>query len=248
MRLLKIATCEFLGTAFLLATVVGSGILGHNLDSGTVALTVLIVAIATGCVLSALILTFGSISAHFNPVVTTVNVLQRNVTLGDGVIYVIAQISGAIFGVTVANLMFDLPAVVFSHTARTGSGQWLAEFVATFGLIAVIQGCGRFRPAAVPFAVSAYVAGAILFTASTCFANPAVTISRIFTDTITGIRVADVVPFIVAQLAGGTVAYFLTNWLFNSGDSDRIHVPDTTAELARVKPHQSEKDLAGTVH
>lgn len=218
MKLLKALTCEFLGTAFLLATVVGSGILAHNLDAGNVAVTVMSVAIATGCVLLALIFTFGAVSANFNPAVTLMNVLQRNISIRHALLYMAVQICGAICGVVTANLMFDLPAFAWSQHARTGNGQWLGEFIATFGLLTVIQGTARYRAEAVPSAVAAYVAGAILFTSSTCFANPAVTISRIFTDTITGIRSADVVAFIVSQIVATIAACVLGEWLFKAED------------------------------
>jgi glycerol uptake facilitator-like aquaporin len=243
MKLLKALTCEFLGTAFLLATVVGSGILAHNIDSGNIAVTVMAVSVATGCVLSAIIVTFGGISAHFNPMVTLVNLLQKNLTPDQACAYVVSQLAGASVGVMVANLMFDLPAIVMSQHPRTGTGQWIGEAVATFGLIMIIQGCSKFRPAAVPYAVAAYVTGAIWFTSSTCFANPAVTLSRAFTDTITGIRMVDVVPFVIAQLIGGLIAYALASWLFkdeaasSSGSdlSDREILDALKKEIERRK-------------
>jgi glycerol uptake facilitator-like aquaporin len=215
MRLSKQLACEFLGTAFLLATVVGSGILAHKLDAGNVAVSVSCVAIATGCILTALISSFGSISSHFNPVVTLCCAIRREISWSLVAPYIVVQIAGAAAGVIVANLMFDLPAVVISATSRTGTGQWLGEFVATFGLLGVIFGCGQFRPGAIPTVVGCYVASAIWFTSSTCFANPAVTIARILTGTLTGIRPADVLPFIAAQLAGAGCALVVFGWLYN---------------------------------
>jgi len=240
MKLLKTLTCEFLGTAFLLATVVGSGILGNNIDSGNVAVTVLAISLATGCVLSALIVTFGGISAHFNPIVTLTALFEKTISIRDAVLYFVAQICGASLGVIAANVMFDLPAVVMSQHARTGTGQWLGEFIATFGLICVIQGCARFRPTAIPFTVAAYVCGAIWFTSSTCFANPAVTISRALTDTITGIRLADVGSFILAQCAGGVSAWLICAWLFKpeaqpAADTDRELLDALKNEIERRK-------------
>lgn len=211
---LRALVCEFLGTAFLLATVVGSGILGSKLANGNVAVAVLAVAFATGAVLSALILALGGISSHFNPIVTLACAIRKELSWQAVVPFVLAQIAGASAGVIVANLMFDLPAVVLSQTARTGIGQWLGEFVATFGLLGIIFGAGKFKPSFAPFAVGAYVAGAIWFTSSTCFANPAVTISRVLTDTLTGIRLIDVPAYIVSQLAAGAVGLLLFGWLF----------------------------------
>lgn len=206
--------CEFLGTAFLLATVVGSGILGNNLDSGNVAVAVLAVAFATGTVLTALILCFGGISSHFNPVVTLVSAVRGDLKWNAVLPYILAQIAGACFGVIVANLMFGLPAVVISQHARTGIGQWIGEFVATFGLLCVILGTGKSKPASVPFAVGAFVAGGIWFTSSTCFANPAVTVARVLTDTLTGIRAADIPAFVLCQLAAAVIALPTLGWLF----------------------------------
>jgi glycerol uptake facilitator-like aquaporin len=211
---LRALVCEFLGTAFLLATVVGSGILGSKLASGNVALAVLAVAFATGAVLTALILAFGGISSHFNPIVTLSAAVRKELRWGAVMPYILAQVAGASAGVIVANLMFELPAIVLSQTARTGSGQWLGEFVATLGLLGVIFGAGKFKPSLAPFAVGFYVAGAIWFTSSTCFANPAVTVARVLTDTLTGIRLVDVPAYIVAQLAAGAAGLLLFGWLF----------------------------------
>lgn len=208
---------EFLGTAFLLATVVGSGALAEKLAMGNIAICVLSVAFATGAVLNGLILAFASHSAHFNPIVTLVACLRREFPVKDLFAYWLVQIAGACFGVIIANLMFDLPAVTISSTVRGGidhPGQWLGEVVATFGLIGMIIGVGKNDGKAVPFAVSAYVAGAIYFTSSTCFANPAVTISRVLTGTLTGIAPASVPAFIAAQIVGALLAVAVFGWLF----------------------------------
>lgn len=211
--------CEFLGTAFLLAVVVGSGILAHKLDMGNVALSVLCVAISTGAVLFALINTFSSISAHFNPLVTTALALRGEFAWKELPLYVLSQILGGICGVLVTNLMFDLPALTVSQTVRSGLPLLLGEVVASAGLIMVIFGSGKSRPESQPSAISAYVLGAIYFTSSTCFANPAVTIARIFTDTLTGIAPASVLPFIGAQIFGLALALPLCGWLFQT-DAD----------------------------
>ncbi len=224
MHLAKCLLSEFLGTAFLLATVVGSGALMHKIDGGNVALTVMGVALATGCVLLALINTFGSISAQFNPVVTLLSAVQKNLKWESVAPYIVVQIIGAIVGVLVANIMFEVQPFAMSSDARTGYGQWAGEIIATFGLVGTIIGCSRSKPDAVPTSVAAYVAGAIMFTSSTCFANPAVTISRMFTTTITGIRAVDVVPFIVFELLGAALAYGVFTWLFRD---DKPVVPDT---------------------
>jgi len=240
MGLVRALTCELIGTAFLLATVVGSGILAHKLDNGLIAVTVLSIAFATGCVLFALIATFGSISCHLNPVVTVASAVRKEFPWRHVPPYVVTQISGAILGVMVANLMFDLPAMSLSDTARTGYGQWLGEFVATFGLLAVIFGSGKYRPQDAPQAISAYVAGAIWFTSSTCFANPAVTIARIFTNTITGIRADDVPGFIFSQFLAATFACIVFGWLFaktaQSTDSVRNSETDPAEAIQLREP------------
>jgi glycerol uptake facilitator-like aquaporin len=214
MKLSRALACEFVGTAFLVATVVGSGTLAHKLDAGNIAVSVSSVAIATGCVLVALILSLGSISCQLNPIVTLSSAIRRELPWSSVAPYVVAQMLGGIVGTIAANLMFDLPAITFSTTTRSGTGLWLGEIIATFGLLGVIFGCGRANPTAVPIAVGCYVAGAIWFTSSTCFANPAVTIARVFTDTLTGIRSADVIPYIVAQLCGATAALTFFGWLY----------------------------------
>ncbi len=246
MSLLKCLICEFLGTAFLLATVVGSGILLHRIDFQVVAVTVLGVAFATGTVLLALINMFGSISAHFNPVVTLANAIQGNLRWSLVAPYVVTQVLGACAGVILANLMFQEQAVAFSDAARTGYGQWLGEFIATFGLLGVIIGCSRSKPDAVPQSVAAYVAGAILFTSSTCFANPAVTIARMFTTTITGIRPTDVPAFIGFEVVGALCAVALFSFLFREESTDVETPKPNLREFEAVVETERELALAGT--
>jgi glycerol uptake facilitator-like aquaporin len=208
---------EAVGTALLLAIVVGSGIMGERLAGGNVALALLANALATGAGLVALILTFGPVSgAHFNPAVTLADASQGGMPWREVPAYVGAQAVGAFAGVATAHGMFGLPAFVASRHARAGSAQAFSEFVATFGLLAVIWGVSRLRSAAVPFAVAAYIVAAYWFTASTSFANPAVTIARAATDTFAGIRPRDVPGFVVAQLAGAASATALFRWLVPS--------------------------------
>lgn len=208
---------EAIGSALLLATVVGSGIMGERLAGGNVAVALLANTLATGAGLAALILTFGPISgAHFNPAVTVADASQGGLPWREAPVYVVAQILGAFLGVGVANTMFEAPIFFVSQRARTGPGQWLSEAVATFGLLAVIWGCSRRRSASVPFAVGAYITAAYWFTASTSFANPAVTLARAATDTFAGIRPADVPGFIAAQIVGAAAATLLFRWLVPS--------------------------------
>jgi glycerol uptake facilitator-like aquaporin len=205
---------EAIGTALLLATVVGSGIMAERLAGGNVALALLANTLATGAALVALILTFGSISgAHFNPAVTLADASQGGLpwTMVPG--YLAAQVVGALAGVAAAHVMFELPLFFASQKARAGGAQIFSEFVATFGLLAVIWGCGRLRAPAVPYAVGGYITAAYWFTASTSFANPAVTIARSASDTFAGIRPADAPGFIVAQLVGAGVATAIFTWL-----------------------------------
>jgi glycerol uptake facilitator-like aquaporin len=219
---------EFVGTGFLVAAVVGSGIMGERLDAGNVAVALLANTIATGAALAALILTFGGISgAHFNPAVTLVDAIERGVSWTVAAWYIAAQLTGAICGAVAAHLMFGLPAVSASHHARSGSAQTFSEFVATFGLICVIWGCSRQRSSVVPFAVAAYITAAYWFTSSTSFANPAVTIARSLSDTFAGIRPVDVPLFVAAQLAGAIAATLLFRWLVPRLDTTakRILVP-----------------------
>jgi glycerol uptake facilitator-like aquaporin len=213
--LLRKLVAELLGTALLLATVVGSGIMGEQLAGGNVAIALLANTMATGAGLIALILTFGPISgAHFNPAVTIADASQGGLPWREVPAYVIAQVVGAFGGVATAHVMFKEPALFFaSRHERSGSAQLTSEFVATFGLLAVIWGCARRRPGLVPFAVGAYITAAYWFTSSTSFANPAVTLARAASDTFAGIRPADAPGFIVAQLAGAGAATALFRWL-----------------------------------
>ena len=206
---------ECLGTAFLLAGVVGSGIMAAKLAGGNGALALLCNTLATGAILTVLILTFGPVSgAHFNPAVSLAMALRRQLPPRVAAMYIGAQIIGGIIGVLVAHAMFALPLWQVSATVRTGYGQWLAEFVATFGLILTIFGCAARTPAAVPYAVGLYITAAYWFTASTSFANPAVTIARALSDTYAGIAPAGVMAFIVAQLSGTAAAVALARWLW----------------------------------
>lgn len=227
------ATAEAVGTAMLLATVVGSGIMAERLCGGNVAIALLANTIATGAGLVALILTFGSISgAHFNPAVTLADASQGGLPWRDVPVYVIAQIIGAFAGVAAANVMFELPIFFVSRKAREGGAQLFSEFVATFGLLAVIWGCVRLKQkAVVPFAVGAYITAAYWFTSSTSFANPAVTLARSMSDTFAGIRPADAPGFIVAQLVGAMAATVLFRWL----------VPTLPAEAGAVVVPHSER-------
>ena len=225
---------EFLGTAFLLAAVVGSGIMGDRLSGGNVAIALLANTIATGAALVALILAFGPISgAHFNPAVTLADAWQRGLPWRDVPAYLIAQILGAFAGVAAAHLMFVEPLFSASQHARSGGAQLFSEFVATFGLLSVIWGCVRVRSSAVPFAVGAYITAAYWFTASTSFANPAVTLARAATNTFSGIRPVDAPGFIAAQLVGAFAATAIFRWL----------VPSLQAEATSVLvPHEEIAD------
>jgi len=222
------AVAEAIGTAFLLAAVVGSGIMGDRLAGGNVAIALLANTIATGAALIALILTFGPISgAHFNPAVTLADASQGGLAWREMPIYLTAQFAGAFVGVAAAHLMFGEPVFFASHRVRSGGSQLFSEFVATFGLLSVIWGCARLRSSAVPFAVGAYITAAYWFTASTSFANPAVTLARSASDTFAGIRPADVPGFVAAQLAGAAAATALFRWLVPSlpNDAQKVVVP-----------------------
>lgn len=215
MTLARRLVAEGLGTALLLAVVVGSGMMAERLSGGNVAIALLANTIATGAGLAALILMFGTVSgAHFNPVVTLSEAWQKNVAAREVLPYIVVQIAGAFAGVAAAHGMFDQDLFFASRHVRTGPSQWWSEFVATFGLIGVIIACSRSRPAVTPFAVAAYITAAYWFTASTSFANPAVTLARAATDTFAGIRPSDVAGFIVAQLAGALAATPLFCWLY----------------------------------
>ena len=205
---------ETVGTALLLATVIGSGVMGERLAGGNVAVALLANTLATGAALVALILTFGPISGgHFNPAVTLSDAWQGGLGWRDVLPYIGAQVTGAFAGVAAAHVMFELPVYFASRHARPGAAQMFSEFVATFGLLAVIWGCVRARPSMVPFAVAAYITAAYWFTASTSFANPAVTLARAASDTFAGIRPSDAPGFIVAQLFGAAAATGLFRWL-----------------------------------
>ncbi|MBD0326830.1 MAG: aquaporin family protein [Pyrinomonadaceae bacterium] len=212
--LLRRSMAEAVGTALLLAAIVGSGIMGERLAGGNVAIALLANALATGGALVALILTFGQISgAHFNPAVTLADASQGGLAWRDVPAYLVAQVCGAFIGVAVAHLMFGLPLFSASHHARSGGSQLFSEFIATFGLLAVIWGCVRRRSAVTPFAVAAYIMAAYWFTASTSFANPAVTLARAASDTFVGIRPLDAPGFILSQLLGALAATLLFRWL-----------------------------------
>jgi glycerol uptake facilitator-like aquaporin len=216
---------EFTGTAFLVATILGSGVMAECLSGGNVALALLANTIATGAALVALILTLGGISgAHFNPVVTLMDAWERGLPWREAPYYVAAQIAGGIAGTLAAHIMFGLPLISLSRHARAGRAQMFSEFVATFGLLSVIWGCSKLRSAATPFAVGAYITAAYWFTASTSFANPAVTIARALSDTFAGIRPVDAPGFILAQFAGAIAATLLFRWL----------IPDLPAQATEI--------------
>jgi glycerol uptake facilitator-like aquaporin len=223
-------TAELLGSAFLVAAVIGSGIMGERLAGGNVAIALLANTIATGAALVALILTFGPISgAHLNPAVTLADAIERGIPWPEAVAYMLVQCTGGVAGAIIAHLMFGLRWYSLSSHSRHGWALALSEFVATFGLLSVIWGCSRLRSGAVPFAVASYITAAYWFTASTSFANPAVTIARSLSDTFAGIQPSDVPLFIVAQMAAALCATFLFRWL----------VPNLSAYADQVvMPHQ----------
>jgi glycerol uptake facilitator-like aquaporin len=225
------AAAEALGTGLLVASVVGSGIMGERLAGGNVAIALLANTLATGAALLALILALGPVSgAHFNPVVTLVDVWQGGLRRGHLLPYVGAQLAGAVAGVALANAMFEEPVFAWSRHVRQGGGQVLSEVVATFGLVVVITVCARRQPRALPGAVASYITAAYWFTASTSFANPAVTLARSLTNTFAGIRPVDVPAFVAAQLVGGALASWLTRWLVPPAAAPHAvlsHVPST---------------------
>src|ERR1700759_2417576 len=213
--LLRRLVAECLGTAFLLAAVVGSGIMAQKLAGGNVALALLCNTIPTGAILVVLILIFGPVSgAHFNPAVTIAFAVGGESPWAAAGLYIAAQIIGAIAGVWIAHLMFELPVWQFSLTTRAGTGQWLAEMIAAFGRLLPIFGCAARSPAAIPYAVGLYITSAYWFTASTSFANPAVTVARALSDTFAGIAPAGVVAFVAAQLFGMAAAVAIGSWLW----------------------------------
>ncbi len=217
----KKLAAEMLGTAFLLATVVGSGVMAEQLAGGNVALALLGTTIPTGAILVVIILMFGPVSgAHFNPAVTLAFRLRREISSSHAGLYVLAQIVGAFIGVWAAHLMFEMPVIQESLRVRTGSAQWFSEGVATFGLVLTILGCVRYRPKSVAMAVGLYITAAYWFTASTSFANPAVTIGRAFTDSFSGIRPIDMPAFVAAQLLGAAVAVLVAGYVFGRANAD----------------------------
>ncbi|MGB8614480.1 MAG: MIP/aquaporin family protein [Pseudolabrys sp.] len=235
------AVSEALGTAFLLATVIGSGIMAQRLAGGNGALALLCNTLPTGAILTVLILIFGPVSgAHFNPAVSVAFALRGELPWPMAFVYVAVQLCGAVIGVWAAHLMFELPVWQFSTTIRTGSGQWLAEAVATFGLLLTIFGCVARAPAAVAYAVGLYITAAYWFTASTSFANPAVTLARALSNTFAGISPAGVIAFIVAQLAGAALATVLAQWLWAVSEySCGRGLPSKLVEPGGVEPPTS---------
>jgi len=216
LSLAKRASVEFAGASVLLMAIVGSGIMGERLAGGNDAIALLANSIATGAVLVALLLAFGEVSgAHFNPLVTLSGAFRQKFPWRETPAYIGAQVVGAFSGVALANVMFGLPVILTSHHVRTGWTQWIAEAVATAGLLTVIACSVRWRPSATPFAVAGYVTAAYWFFPSTSFANPAVTLSRSITDTFSGIRPTDVPAFLVAQCAGALAATAFLGWILN---------------------------------
>jgi glycerol uptake facilitator-like aquaporin len=221
MNMTKRLLAELIGTFFLLATVVGSGIMAETLAGGNVAIALLGNTIATGAILVVLILVFGTLSgAHFNPAVTLVFLIRKEITPRDAIAYIAVQIFAGLLGVIAAHVMFDQPVIQLSNTLRTGPGQWVAEAIATFGLIMTILGCIRFRAEAVPYAVGLYITAGYWFTASTSFANPAVTIARAFSDTFSGIYLPHVPAFVAAQITGALLATIIMGYLTNDQEED----------------------------
>lgn len=213
---------EGLGTALLLAVVVGSGIMAERLAGGNTAVALLGNTLSTGAALVVLITVFGPLSgAHFNPAVTLAMMLRREIAAGEAAAYIGVQLVGAVAGVWLAHAMFDMPVMQVSTHLRDGPGQMLSEFVATFGLLATILGCGRHRPDFTPAAVGLYITSAYWFTASTSFANPAVTLARSLTDTFAGIAPGSVAAFICSQLAGSLAAVVVFGWLLRPAPSRR---------------------------
>jgi len=233
MNLIRRVTAELIGTAMLLAAVIGSGIMGERLAGGNLGVALLANTLATGAALVALILTFGPISgAHFNPAVTLADASQGGLAWREVPAYIGAQIFGAFVGVAIAHVMFGLPLFFASRHARAGMRQMFSEFIATFGLVTVIWGCVRFRSAMVPFAVAAYISAAYWFTSSTSFANPAVTLARAASDTFAGIRPVDAPGFIIAQLIGAAAATLLFRWLAPSlpNNAEAVMLPRETGK------------------
>ena len=224
------AFAEWLGTAFLLAAVVGSGIMAAKLAGGNQAIALLCNTLPTGAILSVLIIVFGPVSgAHLNPAVSLAFALRGEIRPATAVAYIAAQVVGGIVGVWAAHLMFELPLWQLSMTVRTGSGQWLAEAIATFGLLLTIFGCAARTPSAVPYAVGLYITAAYWFTAATSFANPAVTIARSLSDTFAGIAPSGVLWFVVAQFVGMLAALAVGRWLWRP-----VTAPQSDRSLRRT--------------
>jgi len=223
------AVAEALGTAFLLAAVVGSGIMAQRLAGGNGALALLCNTLPTGAILAVLILTLGPVSgAHFNPAVSLAFAWRGELSARDTAVFIVCQVAGGVLGVFAAHAMFEIPIWQVSQTVRSGPGQWLAEAVATFGLLLTIFGCLRSAPSSVPYAVGLYITAAYWFTASTSFANPAVTIARSLSDTFAGIAPAGVLAFIAAQLAGAMLAVTVASWLIGA-PKDRKSIAKSNA-------------------
>jgi len=237
MSLSRRVVAEALGTMLLLAAVVGSGIMGERLSGGNVAIALLANSIATGATLVAIILAFGGISgAHFNPAVTIAVAMERGLKWTEVPAYMLGQLVGGLSGVATAHIMFGEPIFVASQHVRAGGAQVFSEFIATFGLLSVIWGCSRIRSEALPFAVGAYITGAYWFTASTSFANPAVTLARSFTNTFSGIRPADAPAFIIAQLIAAVAATWIWAWLSPS-------LPEIAKDV--IVSHSERKSVHG---
>jgi len=208
---------ECLGTFFLVAVVIGSGIMAERLSDGNLALALLGNTLATGAILAVIIIIFSPISgAHFNPAVTLVFLIRRDIKINTAFYYMVVQVLGGLAGALVAHIMFELPLIEASTHIRSGISQWVAEFVATFGLIMTILGCLKARPETIPYAVGLFISAGYWFTSSTSFANPAVTIARTITNTFSGISPIDAPAFILVQLLSASVAVFVFGWLFNN--------------------------------
>jgi glycerol uptake facilitator-like aquaporin/protein-tyrosine-phosphatase len=241
MTLARRLVAELLGTTLLVAAVIGSGIMAERLSAGNVALALLANTIATGAALVALILALGPVSgAHFNPAVSLSDALVGGLSQRDAALYIAAQFVGGLLGAAIAHLMFAAPLYSLSQHARSGPAQLFSEFIATFGLMAIIWGCAKARPAAVPFAVGAYITAAYWFTASTSFANPAVTLARAFSDTFTGIRPLDVPGFVAAQFAGALSATALFRWLLAdrlAPEAQNVLMPHSAAAASDIQTY-----------
>jgi glycerol uptake facilitator-like aquaporin len=251
MTLSRRLAAEALGTALLLAAIVGSGIMGEKLASGNVAIALLANTLATGAMLATLIFTFGPISgAHFNPAVTLANASQSGIGWTDVPAYILAQVVGAFIGVGAAHLMFGQALIQISQHARAGGGQLFSEFVATFGLLCVVRDCSRFRLEVVALAVGLYITGAYWFTASTSFANPAVTLARAFTNTFAGIRPIDTPAFIFVQILGAFSATIFFRWLARSPETEAeqaapTQVPGSAPARSEIYVQDNAPRLAG---